>query len=204
MQSLFERGLVSFYKKNRAVVYKLESPDKFSHLLNLEKEVIREKEDRLGRIISELKVKTNPDIVLPKVEFFEGKKGYIDFAERSLECKSKEILFITSIDHFRGIVTTKYDTQKYIPTRLRKDIHLKLLTPRTTTTIDMKKNDKLEKRETRFIPEKFKIRNTIFIFDNSVALVSNKENPSCVLVTSREISHTLRKLFFFMWSKAEI
>ena len=110
---------------------------------------------------------------------------------------------MTSMDHFRNVVTNKYDIEHYIPTILKNNIHLKLLCVKSKLSKNMKTEDKEQKRETKFLPEKFNIKNTMFIFDDKVALISNERYPVCIMITSKEISDMMRTNFMFMWEHSE-
>jgi len=189
--------------KGNTFIYSPEPPERILHLLSERQKEIDQKRDQANRILGDLHAIMNPNTVLPKVKFYQGKEGYREFAERSLKCKSKEILFCTSMENFRSILTEKYDRENYIPTRLENDIHLRLITPRTKLTQKMKEVDFDVKRETRFFPNQFNIANTLFIFDDVTTLISNEGHPSCVMITSEEITNMMKMIFEFMWSNAE-
>ncbi len=202
-QQLADRGLVNIVEKNNSFLFTPEPPEKFLQLIDDEERELNEKRDQMNRILGDLKGMMNPYCVLPKVKFLSGKDGFITLCEESLRCEGKEILFATSMDKFRDIVTDKYDTEHYIPTRLKNKISLKLLCPKTKLTEQMKENDADRMRETRFLPDEFSIDNTIFIFDDVTALVSNVDYPTCVLISSKEITKMLRTFYSFMWHHAQ-
>lgn len=202
-QQLVKRGLALEKKDGNTFVYYSESPEKLSYLLKEEEQEAQKKREQLNRVLGTLKGIVNPNMVLPKVRFFEGKKGYIKFCEESLNCKDGEIIFITSIEKFQEIITQQYDSEYFIPTRVSKGINLKLLCPKTALTVKMKDEDAKELRETRFLPGHFPIDNTVFIFDDKITLISNEAVPSCVMITSDEITKTIKALFAFMWECAE-
>ncbi len=202
-KQLVKRDLVKEKQEGNTFVYYPESPEKFSYLLKEEEQKTQKKKEQLNRVLSTLKGIVDPNTVLPKVRFFEGKKGYLQFCEESLSCENGEILFITSMENFQGIITKKYDTRHFIPTRISRGIGLKLLCPKTKLTEKMKKEDTIELRETRFLPKQFPIENTIFIFDDKITLISNEPVPSCVMIISNELTKTIRTLFAFMWECAE-
>lgn len=202
-QQLQKKGFISALEKNNTFIYSIEPPEKIVQKIELERELLEEHKTSLNRIVPELKSMINPNVDIPRVKFFEGKEGYIRFCEESLLCQDKTIYFATNMDEFRNIVTPKYDKEKFIPNRIKNDIHLKLLTVRSETTEKMKNNDEKDKRETRYLPEEFFIKNTIFIYDDVVTLITNEKYPCCVMVISREIADTMLTLFDFMWHTAD-
>lgn len=202
-QRLVEKGLIRMKKQGNTFVFIAEPPEKIIYLLEEESRKVQDKKDEMSRIIGEIKAIMNPSIILPKIKFLTGKEGFVQFCEESLQCKNKEILFLTSMEHYRNIVTKEYDTEHYIPERIKKKIFLRLLCVRTPLTEEMKREDKEKLREIRFLPKKYFIKNTLFIFDEITTLISNETNPSCVMIRSQEITDTMRTFYEFAWDKAE-
>ena len=202
-EQLVKKQLMTSFQKGNTKYFTAEPPEKLQSLIDIQKVVLNKKQTDLLAIMQNLKDIYNPTAQLPKVDFFEDKQWFINFCEKSLECENKEILFITSMENFRNIVTEKYDKEHYIPTRLKKNIYLKLLCVKSPLTEKMQKDDKNQKRETRFLPKEFNIKNTIFIFDDKVTLISNERYPTCVMITSVEIAEMLKTLYWFMWANAK-
>lgn len=200
-QQLVQKGLLNVIEKNGAFIYGAEPPERFFQKMEQQKKALELKQAKFARIMSEINTLRNPESVLPQVKFFEGREGYIEFCEHSLQCKSKEILFATDMDLFRNIVTPEYDENHYIPTRLNAKIKLRLLAVRSPLTEKMQSKDQEELRETRFLPKLFPIKNTLFLFDDVTTLISNEQFPSCVMIRSAEIAQMMRTFFEIMWGK---
>lgn len=203
LDKLVERGVVSVLAQNKTFIYTAEPPKKIIQNLELKKQEVTHQIEKAGRIVSELEKIINPSSTLPKVRFFEGTNSYLSFTEESLKCKDKEILYINNVDAYRNVIPDEYVDNSYIKTRVEKNIHLKLLAVRSPHAEEYKARDKKENRETRFFPKNFFFEHTIFIFDDTTTIVSNRDYPSCVMITSKDITETMRTLFNFMWSCAE-
>ncbi|HEY5714296.1 MAG TPA: helix-turn-helix domain-containing protein [Candidatus Gracilibacteria bacterium] len=202
-QQLVKKGMCIETKKKNAFIYTPEPPEKFMYELDQEEKKIRNRKKAMGHVLGELKSMMDPKERLPQISFLAGQDGFQQLCEVSLQCKSREILFVTNITRFRDVLTTEYDTEHYIPTRLRRGVHFKMLTTRTAVGESMHKKDHEELRETRFIPKDFEVDNTFYIFDDSVAFMSTEKELNCTMIQSAEITAMMRQVFAFMWESAE-
>lgn len=200
---LVKKGLLSFVEKNNTFIYSPEPPEVLVQKLHFEKKAIEEKMNNMDRVVSELKKLVNPQSTLPTVKFFEGKDAYIQFSEETLKCKKKEILFLTDMDKFRSIVSEKYDTKTFIPRRIEKGIHIRILTNKSKLTQKMQLLDKSQKRSIRFLPPKYPVAESMYVYDDVTMLISNVDYPSCVMIRSSEITTMMRSMFENMWATAE-
>ncbi len=195
-QKLVKKGLIRSIQKNNTFIYTPESPDKLLYLLDQEKKVIAEKTDQTNRIIGELKSMINPQAILPKVRFFEGKDGLIDLYREILELR-------TPIDSFEDKGEMAAFIPEFIPefiqTRIERKIFNRVICPAENT---VNKNDIKEFRETRFISKsKFPFSCDIKICKDLVSIFSFDKNTAVgIAIQHQDIAKNFHILFNFMWN----
>jgi sugar-specific transcriptional regulator TrmB len=144
----------------------------------------------------------NTENQLPLVRYFEGEKGIIEAFNHSLISGAREILFITSYDFFQTKRIRDYDMKDYLPSRIRRGIHMRVLSERNTETSYWHKRSKNELREHRFMPKDAKLPGNFFIYDRFVLYFSaNKGEYIAVLTESGVMAATMRTLFECLWEQ---
>ena len=61
------------------------------------------------------------------------------------------------------------------------------------------RSDETERREVRFLPEKFHYRTSTLIYGNKVALFSSSEELITVIIESEQLAESERKKFDLLW-----
>jgi hypothetical protein len=92
----------------------------------------------------------------------------------------------------------------FIQNRIKNKISIRLLNEKTEESVNlMKKKDKSEMRETRFIQELVEIPITEYIYGDKVAVLSTKkEDAFGIIIRNREFVKEQRILFELLWKKA--
>jgi sugar-specific transcriptional regulator TrmB len=155
-QSLLKKGLIYAKKENGVFIYSPESPDKISYLLEQRKKEIEEQEGKLGRVISELKSKINPELVLPRVQFFEGKKGFVQaykIMAEQIKPNSEILSYTNPVKKEDDNFDIKDTMWGFIRSRIEKKVTARLIGPVNDLTLKLKRYDKDDLRETRLVHE---------------------------------------------------
>ena len=195
LKGLREKGMVSSVVKNSVLYFDAVDPNKLIQVLDLKREKIK-------GIIPELKrLKTNIP-KKPTVELYEGKEGMKTVYQDILD--EKKTLHAFSNTHYVFNVLP-YFVPHFIKKRIESGIKIKLLNEKTKESIElMKKNDRKELRETRFIPQMKELAITQYIYADNVAILSTDErNPLGIIIRHPEFAKEQKLLFDLIWERAE-
>ena len=139
---------------------------------------------------------------LPKIETYETNEEFKTLATQSLESKEKAIYYMGSVENLAAVFDEEYDRGYYIPTRMERNVFLKMLIPETPAMIEYKGRDSQEHRETRFLKEKLQMDNSIMLYDDKVIFFSDSEEKYALSMTSNSIAESMKKIFNKMWQKS--
>ncbi len=187
INSLIERGLVSYIKRSHIKFYKAADPEAIL-------EYIESKKIEFLKILPELKARQSQRQI-ESVEFFKSYKGIKTIlTELLINTKKGDIYRTFSLedtDQFQKSKEQVYRAVKQIAKEkkivMRGIFHIKTLKKPTKTSI-------MKKRYVNFpMPP-----NTIIINDK-VAIISWEEEPSGVLIHSRDIAERYREFFDHLW-----
>ena len=136
---------------------------------------------------------------LPKIETYESNEEFKTLATQSLESKEKAIFYMGSVENLAAIFDEEYDRGYYIPTRMERNVFLKMLIPETPAMIEYKGRDSEEHRETRFLKEELQMNNSIMLYDDKVIFFSDSKEKYALSMTSNSIAESMKKIFSKMW-----
>lgn len=195
LKALREKGIVSSIIRNKILYFEAATPDKLIQTLEEKKQKIRD-------IIPELKKLKIRVSEKPVVELYEGKEGIKTVYQDILQ--EKKILCAFSNTHFIFNVLPFF-VPRFIKKRMQSRISIKLLNEKTRESINlMKKRDKQELRETRFIPQLKNIPITEYVYGEKVAILSTEpREPLGVIINHPEFAKSQQLLFDLLWEKAE-
>lgn len=194
LKSLIEKGLVSYVVKSGVKHYEATNPQR---LLSMEEERLVQ----LKKIVPQLESLKQTIGERPNIEMYEGKEGVKSVYEDILKTKKK----------IYGYGNTKllfdllqYYIPNYIQRRAKLGIKFQVITEKSTTSINMKKNDKKEKRETRFIDKLQKTTSVTYLYGNKIAILGLlKQQPIGVIIENKEFFNSQKIIFDILWNLAK-
>ena len=144
---------------------------------------------------------TDPDLV--KIKFHEGAKGVLNLVERTIINNSaKELRILASVDDFYEIMSLQDDIRHFIPLRLKHKVFLKKLVRRTPEMEKMKKNDKDELREIRFLEDQWTFTAQLLVYDEEIVLFGVSKPIFGILIQSKELAQFFKTVFDMCWMTA--
>lgn len=195
IDSLMQKGLVSFFQSKKTKRFAAEEPRKLGLLL-------QEKQDVLKQAMPQLEALTKTQKeAKPEVRFYKGQQGCISMLEQSLEKPNSEVLFIGSVANIYKVVSGEYDRHHYIPTRLKKKIKFKALFFKDKEALELKAKEKKELREVKFLPQDYFFPCSMFIFQDKIALVSSEKEFIGVVIQSADLAKMEEQKFRLLWDK---
>lgn len=187
---LSQKGLISFNVRKKRKYFFAEDPKR---LLS----IAREREKILEEAMPGLQSIYNVSEAKPKIKFYEGKDGIKSILEDILKSK-KDLLAITSIEDMLNVFNNSFP--RFIEERVNRKINVKLLTSCSSLALDLAKKDKMEFRQTKFVPKEFSFHTATFIYGDKVAIISvNKKPVIGIVIEDANIVYTQKMLFEIIW-----
>lgn len=201
IESLKQKGLVSEVERGKKTLFMAESPERLKSLLNVAEKEIDFKRAEVERVLPGLQELFASRGEKPRVRFFEGKEAAKAMADEYLKVKNKKIESFINLDRVLDIFPKHL--QDYTPRRIAKGIRGYVIYNRAQGPLP-ELNDPAKLRQAKYISaEVLPILADIDIFDDKVSLATYKEKPINVLIESKEITETLRGIFYFTWNKLD-
>ncbi len=187
---LFEKGIIDISKRKSRQIYEALDPSIFKKLLE-------EKVNHFGTIIPLLQDLKKESSTKTKVRVFYRER-MADIFREALQTKEKIIYEIVSGQEIQKIFGERFHFTKR---RLEKSIHLKSLRVESEEIKKYsKERNRRELREAKFLPRETHFSGSIFFWDNSVALFTNKAEGLAILIESRVTREMISQLFEILWS----
>ncbi len=197
LETLLNKGLVSFVIKNTKKYFIATEPEKIEEYLDEETDKITINKEKLKTILPQLSAMANMPQIFTKVEVFEGKEGLKVFL-RDILRTAKEVL-ITGIDDAKYNEALPTFLPKYL-----KELKTKKIKERVITA-DRPNIFLFDNSSTtyRFLSEKeFNPTNT-FIYADKVAIVSWDFPPTIIRIENKNMANTYRQHFEQFWKVAK-
>ncbi len=194
IEALHKRGLMNAFLKKRRRIWAAENPERLMITL-------KEQEAALKIVLPELQSLRHETGVKPTVRTYGGPEEIKQIMNDIIETKH-HISAMLSWDDWAELLGKSY-LEDFIESRYRHYLKIRLLTPKTKTSVALKTRDAAELRVTQFLPETVTINNANFIYGNKVAIISlNKKRPVGILIEDEDIQHTMEMLFESLWRES--
>ncbi len=194
LNSLIEKGLISFILESKRKIYQATDPENFHDFID-------NKKKRFDEILPELKQKQEFADKDTFGEIFKGKKGINQMYQTLLNSKAKEY------NTFGGGITVKDvmgETwwQNLHAKRIDNNIYGRQVFDETIRSFGEELNKK-EITKIRFLPKEYaQLQETIIIGD-FIGIAIFTENPYGVLIKDKAVAEGYKKQFEILWEKAE-
>lgn len=131
-EQLHKKNVINSSQRKNTIIYSIDSPEKLYYVLQQQKELIEQKEEELGRKMTDLKSYMNPNTVLPKVQFFEGSDGIAQLHDIMIADAKKGATIKAFTKYFSNKTKTKdirSESERFKKKRHKKDISLQVIAP---------------------------------------------------------------------------
>ncbi len=140
---------------------------------------------------------------IPAIELARTPQDFKTFAERTLECKEKVVYYAGGIENIMVFYEQAYENDYYIPTRVERNILVKMLVPDSPVMRNYQSSDSQELRETRCLPEDMGMEDSFMIHDDTVVFFSGQQPLFALAITSPSIAKTMKIVFNKLWQNAQ-
>jgi len=192
INSLIDKGLVSYITKDNARLYYASDPE------NLLKD-FEEKKSKIKEIVYELKNIKDKSKTENSVLVYEGKAGLKAFVKDILE--SDNILTFGGGGSLNLFETLKYEYPYYLKKIKEKRIKGKLLTSPKNKQILEKMYAKSKVKIETF--EGLESGVSFSIFKNKLSIYSAEEKPLVIIIENEDISKAFKNYFNLVWNFAK-
>lgn len=190
LSRLFEHGIIEITKHKSRQVYEALDPSVF-------KKILEEKTKHMAHIVPLLQMMKNETSSKTKIRIFYRDRMRDLFFE-ALKSKQKVLHEIVSAKDIQDILGERFHFSRR---RVEKNIHLKSL---RVESQEIKKYSKekhrRELREAKFLPREMNFTGSIFLWDDTVAILSTHTEGLGILIESKSIHDMIQQMFNLLWS----
>lgn len=190
LKSLKEKGLVSHVIKGGKQYFEPAPPDKLISIL-------KERENKISRILPDLEKAYSTTIEKPKVEFYEGKEGLKTILDDLIRVKKDILVYGSTAGQLQLL---QFYFPQYVKQRVKHKIRIRVITERSPQAMELHKQDKEELREMRFLPATMEFPTVTNIYGNKVAILSLDKDMVGVIIENKNIAETQRMIFQLLWN----
>lgn len=193
---LAKKGLAVVTKKKHTYFFGPELPSKLLSQLERKKAEIASQEQNVRKMMKDLETVMQPNILVSKVQFYEGTKELVELYEKLLNLGKP----IDSIEE-KGELNHLFPeySWEYSKKRAARGIPNRCIAPKGSP---LNVTDKERLIETRYVdPEKYPLSCDVKICDDHVSICAfNDAAPVGILIQHRDIAQHFRLMFEMMWS----
>jgi sugar-specific transcriptional regulator TrmB len=192
LNRLIKLGLVHFVEINKITHYEARPPEKLL-------EIIKDRENRLEKIIPELKSIQKEPQIIQKIHAYQGIKGIKNLLTETLETKEYSVFGApqSSLKILGQTYWKNYNQKikdKKIKTRMIFDESLKEWS---------KEIIKINHGEIRFLDKHFENMTETFVYEDKVIIITWTIEPLAVKITDQTIAKSYKQFFEILWKQAK-
>lgn len=191
LERLIEKGLVSYVSENNKKVFEAVNPQRLA-------EILKNKQDKLIKIIEELKSRYQKNQKQEDAFVFRGKNGIKSLFEDILNEK-KELFVYGAESKFK--VLFPFYQKHWNEERARLKINVKMIYNEKVK--EEKKKEALKLLEMRFLPEHYDFPSTVMIYADKVITIVWLDEPFGFMIKSEEVVRSNRNFFELLWKIAK-
>ena len=195
LNSLIEKGLISFILEGKRKVYQATDPENFH-------DFIEEKKKRFDQILPELKKKRKLAKKTTTAAIFKGKKGLKELYNSLLNAGGKEYNTFGGGAHVTFEAMGEMWWKNLHARRIAKKLPSRQIFDESLHGFGKELN-KLPLTKIRFLSQEFEQLQETIIIGDSVGIAIFTENPYGVLITDKIVADGYRKQFEILWKTAK-
>jgi sugar-specific transcriptional regulator TrmB len=203
LNSLIEKGLVSYVIQANRKYFKAASPRQFLDYFGKKEEEIKSQKQEFEKILSQLERIKERVKEKQEVTAYVGNKGIKSLLDDMIN-EGKEILTIGAsemqAESFQYHV--KFNIPKFHKIREQKKIPYKILLSEDMIKRAQELN-KLKHTEAKLLPKEFTSNSSTNIYGDKVSIILWGAQPFGVLIQSKDIAEARRKHFALLWKMAK-
>lgn len=187
---LMKKGLVSFSKVGRTMMFIATDPQRLVEFIDLQKKEVQS-------LLPELKNIYKAPSIAEDVLIFKGKEGLKAIFEEIIRTRGKYAK-IGAEEKFKHLLPYYYS--QYQKRKVEYNIKCKAIHS------ENERNEEFVQEyigEVRFLPKEFISPSTTMIYGGKVAIIIWKENPWGIVIKSPEVAENYTQYFELLWANAK-
>jgi len=191
LKSLNEKGLITYIIKSGVKYFEAVNPEKLI-------DILEEKKAKISEVIPKLKEIQEKIVEKPEVNVYYGKEGLKTILQDVLKIK-KDFLIMGNFGEFEKYFD--FYSSLFVKQRVKNKIICMLIEEKSKKNLELKKNDKKEKRITKFLDGIQDLKSEIYVYGDKIALLTlMEEEPVGVVIKNKEMAKLMRFIFEKVWS----
>lgn len=193
LPDLVQKGFIKSSKKNRKRLYYIEDT---RHLLI----PLEEEKTQWSRLVQQLESIHNVIPDRPKIRFFEGENGVIQFFQETLERTppGEPIYELIGPKAFYSKLPRNF-AARYVPERLKRKIPIKIIATKSSAAESLANMAEKELRQIKLI-EQSDFDGAIITYGNNVGLISLTDTFIGVTIENKAIADIQKASFQMLWN----
>jgi sugar-specific transcriptional regulator TrmB len=156
-----------------------------------------EQRRRLDGLVPELRAMYRGNASQARVRYFDGAEGILSVLYSTLHSKGPLVGILSMTDLLSGPGKDAMDD--YIAERIRRGLDLRVIRSRQKEIDPIWPTEPADRRELRYAPDEQVFTMTMFIADDSVAVLSSRRETFGMIIESAEYAELQRNLFEVLW-----
>ncbi len=197
IERLIKKGLVGYVAQNNKKQFKATSPKHFFYLLELEREILKRKEEAFKGVLPKLMLLQKLSPSRQRVAVFEGKEGMITVLEDILKTKKENLVYSTTKIRF---------ITEYLKWFHKRRVKAKIVDKLILNQKEAKRARYLARlpyTEVRVIRNEFNTPLAINVYGNKVGMLIFSDYPISILIEDKQVADSFKKYFKLLWSISE-
>lgn len=196
VESLTEKGLVSYVDEENRRVYKATSPERLHELIEDKRTDLEELEEQVDAVLPDLMAHFTAEKDDRDVKVLQGKEGIKHLFNDELR-EGETIYLIGSPEESEDIL--KYFLPSWTAKRQDKDIKIKgVFEHRMRGMVG-----EHEPIEHRYLPEDYKSSVSMAIYGSKVGIIFWIDNPLVIMIEDQDAADSFMSYFDLVWESAE-
>jgi sugar-specific transcriptional regulator TrmB len=156
-----------------------------------------EQRRQLDEIVPALRAMHRDSAQHTRVRYYEGAEGISTVLYSTLRSTGPLLGILSMRDLFT--VPGEAAMNDYVAERTRRDLHLRVVRSRQKDLAPHWSTDPAARRDARYAPEGYVFTMTMFIMDDTVAVISSRVESFGMTIESAEYAELQRNLFEVLW-----
>jgi HTH-type transcriptional regulator, sugar sensing transcriptional regulator len=195
--TLKAKGLMSEFEKGKKTYFVAENPGRLKNLMRVFEKELELKRSGIDNILPKLVDMFEGMGERPRVRFFEGFEGVSAIRQEYLKGKSKVSESFINYDKIELLFQGRQDSHS--EQRANKKIKSLVLYTRAAGPLKGYSDPKKFRTAKHVKTKKYDFAADVTTYDNNTILVSYRTNPIGVIIESKEITDTIRAMFYLIW-----
>ncbi|MES2135193.1 MAG: helix-turn-helix domain-containing protein [Patescibacteria group bacterium] len=200
LESLQARGLTSISGGEKIKKYVVVPPEQLARIAQQTANEKLQIQKSIEHLLPDLKLLYGGNKKRPHVRIFEGKAGFVNSFEETLEMKEKVIRIVSSTDKIQN--TLPEYLPSYVKRRMELGIAMHGIHPYTEQADYLRKNVTHIDDAQLISPEKWHFMSDFAVFDNTVGFMLHDELIS-IHIDSPTIADAMKKIFDLAFEEAK-